>query len=460
MQYDIYGRSILRWEEAEMMKIKDRRTVQELIMYTKSEWAKMKIERDWWVWHKSHTIYKGELYGKVGSHQQLPIVGKTIEYARPSHITLRSYQQDVVTYVKNMKGKALLIEAMTGAGKTWIIYGIIKELWRRVLISCKNKRLQKQIYDDFVQLHHSIGMVNGWKNMKSYDITITTNTTFAKYHEDFQWQYDVLIIDETHNIPESMRDAINLSQAKRVFGLTATPERTERWVEAMKEFFGDYYKCNEKEIKETWVVLPVCVYTVKHTTYCTIEDYKEARKTKEWWQYSDTSHHIYRNILTMDISRYEKLWKVIQLFQTKWMDSYIVFCDREDHAQETYEYLKKTLDCPVFCITGATKKQDDIINAYKEQWWVLVGNVKCLGDWFNVPRIQVWIQYYATKTERVLIQNIGRMRRAYWDKKWAFFVDFQDNVWLITWWKKKYLWWNVRNSIYKKLWYETRNLVI
>ena len=162
----------------------------------------------------------------------------------------------------------------------------------------------------------------------------------------------------------------------------------------------------------------------------------------------------------MDDFRYWKLSKVIRLFIEKGMDTFIIFCDREDHAQKTYEYLKMSLDCPVYCITWATKKQDDIIKEYKEKWWVLVGNVKCLGDGFNVPRIQVGIQYYATKTDRVLIQNIGRSRRAFGDKKWAFFVDFQDVIGFVSGGKKKYMWGSLRNSIYKNFGFEVRSLTV
>jgi superfamily II DNA or RNA helicase len=92
------------------------------------------------------------------------------------------------------------------------------------------------MYDDFVSVHPNTKMMNGSKDLSLADITITINNTFSQERFNLS-DYDMIVIDEAHNLPQSIRDALCCSKCCRIIALTATPERLDWDTEALVSFF-------------------------------------------------------------------------------------------------------------------------------------------------------------------------------------------------------------------------------
>lgn len=314
-----------------------------------------------------------------------------------------------------------------------MIYEAVRLKWLKTCIVVPKKLLANQLADDLQEFNTQVIV---WSKPKiEWDIVIMTWATFNKRYDEINWLYPFIILDECHRCPKVRREQIIMRQWVCVLWLTATLKR--------KEFALDWFKMIYwTPIDTNTQALDVVVYTKKINHYFSIEDYMYA---SAWL--SPDSPEINRNLIVNHEPRNRFIRKLVDQSISKWLKRIIIFTDRVKHIDKIYECF------------------DWLENVFKYYWWtdqvwiknkckqldnfIIIWNVSCCWEWFNVPSLQLWILVVSTQRSVTIDQAVWRVRRTHWDKKYWFLIDIQDSI--SIWWSSlKSLWSTSRNKIYKE----------
>lgn len=365
-----------------------------------------------------------------------------------SWVQLYDYQEKVVSeclFLYDKGEKMCLINAPTGAWKTFIIAWILSKLQTKAIIVAPNTVLVKQLHKDYKNIC-DCQIQKWWKEILDNDILIMTSTTFNQIYQKINGEYGTLIIDESHRLPAKRIEQIVLWKGDFVVWLTATPVRNnmnEKWFE---KFFGNYVETEiTKRLEKK--VLPAIIYTIEYERDYTMREMIEASK----WLAPD-SPIIFQNLIANDRQKDIFIEKLLKRLYQKGIKDILVFTDRIDHCVRLTSHLKKSFDY-VYEFRWETDK-DTIIQSFDKTWGIIVWLKSCCWEWFNIQKLQAGILAMSTSSEGRLVQMVWRSRREYWDKKYGFFFDIVDNISVktnnILKNNKKKLWYYNRKKTYKK----------
>lgn len=144
----------------------------------------------------------------------------------------RDYQIEAIK--KSLKSGRGLFEFATSAGKSLIIYGLIKNIWHftgkktRALILVPNIQLVEQMYADIIEYGCSDTDISKfsskYKECKDTSI-IVSNRDWLNLHEDeLPNDIDILIVDEVHQLSlgSKVSKYVNNFPVYKKFGFTGT----------------------------------------------------------------------------------------------------------------------------------------------------------------------------------------------------------------------------------------------
>jgi len=321
---------------------------------------------------------------------------------------LRSYQVEGLYHIfENNWG---LIEAKTWSWKSFIIMGIASFYKKKTLIICPTKKLVKEMYDKFKEFtsYEVWTYYSDWKNIK--DITITTHMSFVK---DSLWKkelgkYDVIIIDEADDrLSKNMIDSICYSDCNILVGLSWTPDRQELDINDMQLIFWPHIKIWEYQMKPT---------SITHYIY--------KRSPWEVAMIDYTNWHYQRETMLANNHRFEavveKIWEICE---NNFLS--LLLLDRMSEIEKYMEMFPEAI-----VITGKTKIADDEknINEIVKKWWLIIGSIKKMYRWVDIPRIDNVIVASPIRFENTVIQAVGRSLREHEDKKTVNISIINDDV--------------------------------
>jgi len=146
---------------------------------------------------------------------------------------LREYQDECVTTILNkfMEMNSQIVQLPTGAGKTVILWNVLKSLNQKALIVAPTRELTEQLEETGQSI---VGEENVYLKKKSYwpkdrkylVMTGQASTFAMKNGELFKFNPKVLVIDEAHRARSKNIEALINEFKDRgalVLGLTATP---------------------------------------------------------------------------------------------------------------------------------------------------------------------------------------------------------------------------------------------
>jgi len=429
--YDNYWRATTLYkDEASRYRIEDRQI----------DYAAIKN------WYQSYTKYSNFYhYDKPSRTYYLPISLHKRNHWLWTDIDmvwdfkLYDYQWDAVKFVSNVFDswkKSAMVVSWTWTGKTYTMLWITYQFKRKTLIVVPTKLIAKWVNETFKVFCDSKVVVS-WdikkKNFIFPDVMITTASSFNNMYDTTNWMYQVLILDEIQYMPEKRVWQINMWKWQFVCWLTATPERKAFWIDWYKIMFWNIYDTEKQS-------LPVKVLTYDYQYNYSISEFMKAQE----WLPPD-SPEVYRRLYWQNIDRVEHLEIIISELKNKWFNKFVIFTDRIDNVELIVSNIKIL---PTVKLTWKTDKEEFrwIIKSMQE--YIIVAIDKCAWVWFDLPELECWILFMSTSWNNTLDQSAGRMRRKYWDKEYAFYVDFIDTI-QISSWKKKKLWRYERNRIYK-----------
>jgi len=340
----------------------------------------------------------------------------------------RDYQHTAI--LKSLSNKRSIIEASVGAGKSAIIYSIIRYLInhnKKIILIVPNVALVNQMYSDFIEY--------GWSTINDFvtklysgvspdfnkNVLITTWQSVQYKKEAFFKQYDALLVDETHGLKSNQMAAISKKcvNADIRNGFTGTMPPNKADYQTVVSYLGPVtFNISTKELIDRDVLSKIKINNliVKYDkVHCVgSRDYDSEMKFI-------TSYEPRRKVLDHIIEKNEN------------NENTLILVHKIDHLKKTEEYLKEKYGKThqVYVIYGEVKadEREDIRIAARSQGNVLIiGTYATLAVGWNLPRLHNIVFYSSYKSKIKVLQSIGRGLRKHETKDIMVLWDVVDDL--------------------------------
>lgn len=326
-----------------------------------------------------------------------------INYKDPDlTVTLRDYQISYLT--EALKRKRMIVDSVTGSGKTTIMASILATLNVPTLIMVPNKTVLAQLNQELHNLLPSFefGIASGGKVDWKGNI-IGLASTLVKMPVEQLRLFKVLLVDEAHTCAaaQAMEVILRMNAGFR-FGFTGTSTgRSDGRDLVVQGLLGEPVKITDStELMKQGYLAKTEVdmhYAAWDGDYAALEELLIVRNVK-------------RNEL------------IVKLATAKTRDTVLILVRRVEHGK----ILQKMIKGSVFVsgeVDGPTR--EDIRQSVKEgKIKVLIAsNVMSMG--LDIPNLTLGINAVGDKSEILTKQRMGRIMRPWQDmcKKW---VDIYD----------------------------------
>lgn len=349
---------------------------------------------------------------------------------------LRPYQQKAFEAVVDWFNgciQSVVVEAVTAAGKSFIIAAIAHHFYKKtgkvVLCLAPSAELIQQNHEKYLLTGEKASIYSasaGSKCLKN-PVVFGTPLTVKNATHKLRGKVAAVILDESHNIAPTIKEIISKMGNVAVIGLTATPYRlNDGYIyqvddkgktmlpdEAVEPYFHKLvYKITAQELLELGYLTPPVM-----------------RDTNE--QY-DTSNIDFRDQSTIDRAfegHGRKTSAIISQVVEASRDrqGVMIFCATVRHAEEALASLPSSLSAMV---TGETKKKErqEIVAKFKAKKIKYLVNVAVYTTGFDAPHVDLIAILRATESASLLQQIIGRSLRISEGKTEAIIMDFAGNI--------------------------------
>lgn len=276
------------------------------------------------------------------------------------------------------KTKYLILELITGMGKTKVALNLINHICDRVY---KKEQEETSILILVAKTVHKqtwLDEIKKWGGIKSDNVTIECYESLHKYKDSF---FDIIVMDELQHLSEARLNILKTIRINEAFiGLSATIKRE------LKDYFihryhAHFIKCGLKEAVKDDVLPEPTVYLVplelndSNYTYKTTKFKKEIVTTQKGY-YDNISSLIewYKNkYFTTRNERIKNLWLSTAGKRLKW-------CSEQKEAVilallDKFRYYKTLTFCydiaqaerlGKYNITSKNKKSIDYLNMFNQ----------------------------------------------------------------------------------------------
>ncbi len=340
-----------------------------------------------------------------------------------------------------------ILEAPTGFGKTVICCKLIEKMCINTLIITFNLHLLRQWkvrLKEFLDVDE-VGQIGDGKNTLTNIVDVASIKTIyndGKFN-DVVKNYGLIIIDECHHLSAyTYEAALNMVNAKYVYGVSATPEKENGLTPIIKMQCGDIrYKVDMKEYNKK-LNLSMKVYSKNvHLNFVNknIKDY--------------TINEIY-DLISKDVIRNGIIIKDIEN-EFKKGKNVLVLTDRIDHLEYLSEMLSK-ITKNIIVYRGkldrkTLKKYEELDTDIKEsnENKIIIATSSCVGEGFDDSSLDVLFLTMPISGIQRIVQYTGRLHRINGSKKETIVYDYIDDNFSML--RRMFL---KRIKAYKKVGYE------
>ncbi len=358
-----------------------------------------------WEWYKVPGWISGYLTSKFTSLYDNQVI---------EHPTLTRSSYDYQTRaIQDLLTRSVgLLHASTGSWKTQMICDITYRQKKNTLIVVQNLTQMSQMIDDIEIILWVTPVQVSWEKYSKKKqatwyphITVCSIDSRDKVNPKDYW---LILLDEVDTMlgSDDRREWVGSLSPEYLYWLTGTIKINHVDDKVFKLYLWPTTTLKLHHLTPDYVQVPTQFSYI-------LEDMKDFHELKEALYTSQE-----RNSIIMDIVINRCKWR-------KW----IVFCEYVEHARSLASALR-TKGITTFLLIGEVSKEDRerIRQEAKETTWdvCLIGSVKILWRWFDLPELSYGILSTAEKFESNIQQYIGRLVRHYEWKKHPIFYDLVD----------------------------------
>ena len=325
-----------------------------------------------------------------------------------SNIELRNYQQGITEIISpHLQG---VIRLDTAFGKSIIAIKLIEETQLKTLIVVPRLNLLRQFKADIKKLcSYEVGLING-PSFDIKDITVATIQTLRKRNlKEVGSMFGMCLFDECHlYVSDKGNKVVQSFNPLRLYGMTATADRSDGQGEAIKFMFGDIIVDKKLPFEQPSVEIIPCY--------------------EEIW--GDTYPNMIENLVE-NINR-NKLVANLAIKELQEGRKILILTKRTIHYDHIYDLLPghfKTYRIKSKLKALEQKRQDELLGRLREggkEFDVILGTFGLLSTGINIPALDTIIFAGDLKSSVLATQSIGRILRLFEGKKSPKIIDIDD----------------------------------
>lgn len=351
-----------------------------------------------------------------------PLANTTFNLLPPYE--LRDYQEEIV----NRASSREILQAATGAGKTFIMYSLIRKFSvKPVVVIAPKVSLAEQIKTEFEKFSgHKIGIVGGGHH-DIQDITICTPMSAPK---ELLNTCKGIYYDECHNLPSENIFSTSSQAVNAYFkiGVSATPWRDggdDLLIEAAISIRKPHLSINASKLIAKGKLVPCNIVFVPFN------------ERHEWTNYHDTykraiSHNEARNNMISKLAykvTYSKNRTTLILVQKIQHGDTLIEKLNQLHVAKT-KVVNNVLISEIEFLSGRdnAERRTAVLQSVKDGFTKILIGSTIADEGLDLPILDCLILAGSGKTSTRAFQRVGRVLRLYTGKKDAIVFDIMDST--------------------------------
>lgn len=335
-----------------------------------------------------------------------------------------------------------ILHAATAFGKTVVCSAIIAKRKVNTLILLESSSLMeqwKESLENFLKIDEElpqyktktgriktrkslIGKLQGAHDSMTGIVDIAMVGSICKKGEfhKFLNKYGMVIVDECHHAAsDTFVNVLREVRAKFVYGVTATPKRSDGLEKVNYMFLGPIrYSYSTKDKAKN--------QGIEHLVYPRFTRVVAKRGIESKKMHPNEAYEILRNNDVRDKQIVSDIRECISEGRTP-----VVLSKYKDHSEKLYNALKEVAD-NVFLMTGNNSKKEhkhilELLSKVDEkESLILVATGSLIGEGFDFPRLDTLFMAMPVSFRSVVEQYAGRLNRDYQGKKNVIVYDYVD----------------------------------
>ena len=342
------------------------------------------------------------------------------------YLTQQKAIEETVDHLNLGKTKVINIQ-FCGLGKTELGAWISKNIKGNILFLVHKNSILKQAYNTYKELvlDRSFGYFTCDIKEDNKQVTFATVQTLCKEKNLIRFPenyFQCIIIDECHHMATSSYNKIlDYFNSKYILGFTATPYRLDK--KPILELFDEKVGFFDEEGKDISLRTGIGMGYLSPLRYFALKDNID---------YSEIYHNGYR-YKKEDLDKALIIEKRNNIIADKWLEmakgkKTIAFCNSIKHINSIFNTFKKK-GIKVIALSYKTKKrmQKIIENQFREGVFDIILTVDLYIEGVDFPNCECVMFIRPTESERIFLQQLGRVLRIYNGKQYGMVMDFVGN---------------------------------
>ncbi len=343
---------------------------------------------------------------------------------------LRPYQETALS-AWQLSGQRGLIALPTGSGKTRVALAAMARSGVSALCLVPTRVLLEQWCRELEgQYSGSVGCLgNGQRRLAP--ITVSTYASAEIHMAAIGNRFEMLVVDEAHNVTGSYLDTLSMSTAPLRLGLTATPPRDKARADRLSAALGPVvYQLAVEELTGSYlapfdlVTVPIQLAPSERRRYDletrvfrdVFVPFKRARPEAPWKEFVDEAGRSDRGRRALSAWRHSKRLLAYpaakkaalrQILKKHRPARLLVFTWDNESA---YRIAREFLIMPITCDIRRTERSDALDQFAQGKLRALVSS-RVLNEGLDVPDADVAVVVGGSMGEREHLQRIGRLLR-------------------------------------------------